>query len=507
MTDSASFTNNYRAAARSLKRWQPLAPEALVAMGIVIAAALSLYRIDQKSFWLDEATTYFVSGVSWSRLLEVVSGDATGWHPPTYFLALKAWRAVAGDSQVALRSFSVLFAVLTIPMVYVVARRLAGRWPAALGSLLLACNALFIQHAQDARTYSLTMFLAVASYVLFLRAIAADSNGRWLAYAGTSVLGIYSHAFFAFLVGAQLLSMALPGMRPNRIGPPILGFAAVSALTVPLIVASLGRAGSVLGWVDSMSWDRLAGWFTESAGGTDALVMGYGTALALAIVWAAGPGRRPGWLGLILLWAIVPPLGLALASLVKPVFLTRYLTISLPAIVVLVAVGISRLPSWAATVMVGLLLLGSAFGVSAWYSSPTREWDKAAIHLQQHARRGDAVALWRGSWYKPLAYQVTRLPAATRPRLASPARPWTMNPYGRGDPPTTAAAGDLRRCSFRRIWLVGGPRRLQPGTRGEQRVLGLLLRDAYEETDSLLLGRLRLQLFVRNADSPCPDFG
>jgi hypothetical protein len=433
-----------------------------------------------------------------------VSGGASGWHPPTYFIALKGWR-IFGDSQVALRSFSVLAAVLTVPMVYLVARRLESRWVAAVAAVLLSVNAYFLQYAQEARTYALTMLLATVSYLFFLRAIEAESRGRWLAYAVVCVAGIYSHIFFSLLVAAQVLSLAVPTFRPRRFDGPLFGYGIIAALSLPLFVGSLMRSGSLLAWIKPTELSRIAAWFTDFAGGTVILAVLYGVGIALAVAWALGPGRRPGRFWVLLLWVVIPPLGLAGASLIKPVFLSRYLIIALPALVMLVAVGITRLPPPAAIALLTAVLLASTAGIAAYRAAPTMEWDAAVAHIQGNGHPDDAVAVWRPNYVKPLAYQVTRLmDAKERPQLALPSVPWDHNPYAGGRVPVTSASERLRGCQYPRIWLVAAPRRVPSEGSADQVVLTTILRDAYVERENIGLGRLRLRLYVRNSE-PCPD--
>ncbi len=82
------------------------------------------------------------------------------------------------DDEPVVRGLSVLFGVLTVPLIYGVAwqlfrRRLAG----LLAALLLAVSPLHIWYGQETRMYTLLIFLCLlSSYFLLL--LASRSQGE-----------------------------------------------------------------------------------------------------------------------------------------------------------------------------------------------------------------------------------------------------------------------------------------------------------------------------------------
>ena len=85
-------------------------------------------RKDQ-ALWIDEGATYAVirQPNAASILTFLAERDA---HPPLYFLLLKAWTRIAGDSVVALRLFSALASLLSVAAVVPLAREM--RYPIVL---------------------------------------------------------------------------------------------------------------------------------------------------------------------------------------------------------------------------------------------------------------------------------------------------------------------------------------------------------------------------------------
>jgi len=168
----------------------------LVLLGILaVAAWLRVHGLGAKSLWYNESdSACFLE----FRAEEIVSrcGEPRAVHPPVYFLALKAWEALWGDSDSALRSLAAVCGVVTVAGVYLLARDLAlwpgdGRppWPldvALLAAALVALSPLQIHLSRQVRGYSMaTMLLAWGGWFL-VRALRGGSHaGLFLAAAVT----------------------------------------------------------------------------------------------------------------------------------------------------------------------------------------------------------------------------------------------------------------------------------------------------------------------------------
>jgi len=137
----------------------------LVVLTLLLATALRFMALDAQSFWNDEGNT--------ARLVErpvplIIEGVAADIHPPGYYLLLHVWRAAAGESEFALRGFSVFCGILTVAVAAAVARRIGG-WGTALGATLLAAvHPLAVYYSQEARMYAL---LGLASALTYLAAV------------------------------------------------------------------------------------------------------------------------------------------------------------------------------------------------------------------------------------------------------------------------------------------------------------------------------------------------
>src|SRR5437867_11901296 len=84
---------------------------AMLAAILIAAGLLRLYKITAFSLWFDESVSVGLSAYPWPQLFAHVAQDS---HPPLYFVVLKLWRLLVGDSLFALRSLSLLFEVASV---------------------------------------------------------------------------------------------------------------------------------------------------------------------------------------------------------------------------------------------------------------------------------------------------------------------------------------------------------------------------------------------------------
>jgi uncharacterized membrane protein len=136
-----------------------------------------------QSLWLDEAIgALVVRDNSFLGILNFVGGDN---HPPLYYLGLKVWSSLFGYTEVSLRMLSVFLGVLSILLLYFIAKKLAKgqRFSALLAALFLATSPLHIYYSQEARMYVLAGFFALVAIYSFLATLENKGYASWIAFS------------------------------------------------------------------------------------------------------------------------------------------------------------------------------------------------------------------------------------------------------------------------------------------------------------------------------------
>jgi hypothetical protein len=162
---------------------------------VSLALGVRLCRLGVQSLWLDEGGTWAeVTSKGWAALTaELVSPNAAY---PLYHLLLKAWLALAGDSEWALRFPSALAGAGAVAAIFLAARELhptASLRAPLVAALLLALSPFAIWHAQDAKAYSLLALIITLLLWSFLRALRLQTRRAWLIVLALAVVSVFVH--------------------------------------------------------------------------------------------------------------------------------------------------------------------------------------------------------------------------------------------------------------------------------------------------------------------------
>ena len=380
----------------------------LLALITVVAALARIHAINAKGFWGDEANSVAIARLPWADFARLL------WHHEAnmalYYLLLRFWLHL-GTTEGMIRGLSALLSVATVPLVYALGRRLLDPITGLLAAWLLAINAYHVRYAQETRSYALVVFLCALATWILVRNLQEPSSAHWGVYAAACVLVAYSHFFGALVILAHCIS--LPFLRRGEVPwrqilRSLLWFI---YLMIPIVwfVASAG-SGS-LTWVSRMDASALLGFFSSLSGN-------YGIPLLVLVAVAAGLATLGGWTlwredgptlktwayALVFVWLFVPVLVVAAVSVVRPMFVARYLNPCLPALTLIVAAGITQLrPAVLAGVFCAAISVCSMLGTASYYRQDfdlgleRRDWRAATSLILDHAQPGDGVFFYGGS--------------------------------------------------------------------------------------------------------------
>jgi len=131
----------------------------------LIGGFLRVLLLGYKGMWLDETFSVWLANHSVVDMLQwIVKIDQ---HPPLYYLLLHYWIALNGDTSYHVRLLSALFGAGTIPIIYLIGKRISGKVVGLAAAVLLDFSPFNIYFAQETRMYTLlTLNAAVAIYAL-----------------------------------------------------------------------------------------------------------------------------------------------------------------------------------------------------------------------------------------------------------------------------------------------------------------------------------------------------
>ena len=109
------------------------------------------WQLGEHNFWINEYMTLHMIQGSPQQVINTAAND---FHPPLYFLMLHFWSELMGTSDFSLRWPSIAASLLCLPLLVVVARRLADSRIALWSVLLLSLAPATIEFGRMARYYS-----------------------------------------------------------------------------------------------------------------------------------------------------------------------------------------------------------------------------------------------------------------------------------------------------------------------------------------------------------------
>ncbi|HVC07530.1 MAG TPA: glycosyltransferase family 39 protein [Solirubrobacterales bacterium] len=216
----------------------------LTALGV----AIRFPTLGLQSYHHDEVITAarVLPGSFMHMLHEVKHSES---NPPFYYVLAWGWAKVFGYGEVGLRSFSALFGAATVPVAYFIGRELSGKRAGYMAAAITAVNPMLIWYSQEARGYSLLVFLSALSFLFFLRALRTGDKRELTLWSLASIGAVTTHYFGVFPVAIEavwLLVALRATWRPVAVA--VGGVAAVGLALIPLIAAQINPHH--IGWID-----------------------------------------------------------------------------------------------------------------------------------------------------------------------------------------------------------------------------------------------------------------
>jgi uncharacterized membrane protein len=209
-----------------------------------------LWNLTETCLWFDEIFSVHAAEMDWGNLFRFIAQDLI--HPPFFYVLLKIWMALGGESLLWLRLFPVFFSTAALLPFYFLCRELKlNLQTVAIAFFLFAVNGGLIKYAQEVRMYSVLLFLSLTSLWLFFRYFKLGKN-IWILTL-INLLLIYTHYFGWLVVAAEIVAIA--ALQRIKIGQTLAMLGILLAGFSPWIFAVWRAAqvnsnvGQNIGWI------------------------------------------------------------------------------------------------------------------------------------------------------------------------------------------------------------------------------------------------------------------
>lgn len=344
----------------------------LVALVLLVGAGARFLYLEGESPWHDEALTVaHLEARSLGEFMQrAYESDPVPRFSPLYYVGEYAWARLCGPSNVAMRTFSIMFSMASIVLVYLIGRRLYTPGTGLAAALALSLSFVNVYYAQEIRFYAMTGFWVLLSMWALLRALDSGHGRDWGVHWMANAALLMTHAVAGVFLMPQALYVLLAHRRQLRQWAAWFGG---NALVVMLFVAWMVLRGEDVGEASThfadmpASWREFANALLVFTGGRynnldpapllpasvsfDFFIGIMAAVLIASLVFKTWRGemgeaqkRDSRAALLLLLWLVAPPIVLYTAShLWKPFFFYRYVLPSSFAMCLLLGAAITRL--------------------------------------------------------------------------------------------------------------------------------------------------------------------
>lgn len=384
---------------------------ASLAAVIVIYTAVRLLGLTGSCLWFDEIFSVHAAEHAWNELFQFVALDLI--HPPLFYVLLKLWIAVGGESLLWLRLLPILFSLIAVvPFLLLCAALNATFWPRVLGLFLLATNGSLIKYAQEVRMYSLLMCLSLFSMWLFARYFDRGKSVIWLLIV--NILLVHSHYFGWFVVSAEVVAVFVLQRAKGRRIVAMFGVVVASFLPWAIAVWQAARGGSYLGqnigWmsrpgireVGTFILDLVEPFYYQASSTEPASIYRVSVPILQIVLvafilyfvnWKHRTVDEKRTIYFLSILAGLPVAAAFIASWLLPyaIWGTRHLIVVFAPFCVLAAIVIMKIGSRIArTAAITLVLLFTGLGIVTWALTRVQvyswcQWDELGVHAAERS--------------------------------------------------------------------------------------------------------------------------
>lgn len=342
----------------------------MVSVLVLLALCARLFQLPSRTLWYDEAYSAIISQQSLGDIWRLAHFDV---HPPLFYLIVHLAMRVFGDSLWVIRGVSVVAGTLAVIAAALWLRVFAARRAINIALLLMALQPIAVRYSQEARMYALlAMWLMAASLTLAMWLRRPQQWRYPLLYAVFAAAALYTHYFaitglashwaFALLTVAGRAQL----LRSRRWWLANVMAAMMFSPWLPVLWHQM-HVPNDLEWIPPLTlasvpttlWEFF--WILDSPihrwpalGLLPVAVLGYA-------LWLTRRPQRWSDRHAVVCMLVMPFALTCVMSLVKPLFITRYLSFAALPMALLLAMAIDSV--WRRYARTALLMLGMTCGV------------------------------------------------------------------------------------------------------------------------------------------------
>lgn len=380
----------------------------------LVGALLRFVNLGFNSLWLDEASTYTFASMSLPGIWAATTGGE--FNPPLFYW-IEHLMLVFGNNETVLRFMPALFGVLTIPLMYWVGKEFMDRNAGIIAAAACTFSPFLIFYSQEARAYSMGLFLVTFAMVFFLKALKTNNATHWALFGALSALAYWTHFYTLVITGTLVLyAIFVKAMEWRKdlrsLKPAIIGAGTFVIISLPLLVLTLQlfakrTAGGPTFGIQGAG--IIGETFRQLSGFSEFVMLLFLILFVVGIIQAFVVDRNK---GIFLIALTFLPFVISWFLSYKIPMQPRYLIILAPVYFVGIALAYrpvyallsSRKIVYAFMALLVVLSVTTPFFVGYYTSYTKEDWRGFAGQMRQAAQPGDILILVPGYMSQPFNY-------------------------------------------------------------------------------------------------------
>lgn len=354
--------------------------------GVIMTAGTMLLfmGITNESLWYDESYTGSIVRQPLADIINITGGDN---HPPLYYMMLRIFTLIFGNTVLSLRAFSVIGALALASLGIGPVRRAMGERAGILFTFLTMIMPITFAMAQEARMYTWAAFLVTGSALYGYLGCDEGKTRDWILFGLFSVAAAYTH-YYALLAVIMIVALIflMTLLKKKKLVPFLYAVAAIVIAYIPWLVKLLGAMGRVRQsyWIPPVTADVIQKVFVYPFSNKFS-IPAYPNLPAFGYMIAA----------IIISWGIISQIfnknkkvimpviamggylltiiaGITASWVIRPVLVERYMVVVLGLFMMALAYGIDNLGKKTAPVIIAAALILAVSGVQIHHTMTNR---------------------------------------------------------------------------------------------------------------------------------------
>lgn len=373
---------------------------------ILINLILKCYNLSEAPYYLDEATSIFMAQKPFA---EIIKESLSYPHPPLYTLILSGWIKIGGISELGTRLLSVLFSVLTIPLLFRLGKKFFNIQTALFVLIIFTASNQHMYYSHETRSYTLVCFLTVLSFYLYFKILQNRKIKTLFIYFLTNTILIYIHIIPLLVLFVQFIG-SLFYFRTNRKTVYLIvlaQFFSVVLLGIWILNNNWIGGGETV-WLPKPNLDSVYMLFRAYFNTNLALFIGL-FAVLLLILRRNKTIDKKRFL-ILIFWGILPILMVFIGSHVyNPRFIPKYMLFATPGLYFIIAYIISSL-RFHYLVRIGLILAIFIESMIHINLNPYKgeDWHDAANYIKKTKKQEELLIVCADYQYVPFSFYYNR---------------------------------------------------------------------------------------------------